>query len=100
MSDGHACFLENGYDACSYCWVPFGARESTGELSRHVPHPGFGSGINYTHGPVVHAVTGETYEYVGASEGGTPLAHPDCYRAYAEQVNDTDRTLAEFGVEP
>jgi hypothetical protein len=83
------CTLDNGFECCCYCWEVFGGE------GRGV-NPGIGGGINYTYGPVVHAETAREYEYIGASPAGTPLAHPDCYKEWAETTNDTDATLSEF----
>lgn len=85
---GYAC-LWRGRMCCSYCWQVFG--DEGGGLP-----PGIGMGVNALYGEVWHAVTGDEYECVADSAPGTPLAHPDCYKRWAESVNDTDATLWDF----
>lgn len=82
----------DGLDCCVFCWRVFGDDTAT------VP-PRIGPGVNYTFGPVVHAETGDEYDHVGATDGGDPLAHPACYKRWAATVNETDQSLAAFGVE-
>lgn len=83
-----------GMEFCVYCWVLFGGED---DPSRHVPHPSISAGINYTHGPVVHAETGTEYDHVGASEPGTPLAHPDCRKKWKATTRpDEEISLTAF----
>lgn len=84
-----AMHLSNGFDCCVFCWQAFGGE------GRGV-NPGIGGGVNYTHGPVVQALTGEEFEAVCDSKAGTPLAHPECRKEWAEAIRDSDSSLWKF----
>jgi hypothetical protein len=88
--------MDNGFERCVWCGIVFGAEGRDDDIRGEDHGPGIDGGLNYTYGPVMDK-HGTEHEHVGASEPGSYLMHPDCYREYhAEKAAERNHAIDDY----